>query len=191
MHAGELVPFGFPVGGASSPKASASLPPLSPASPTTSASEEGSALRRRRASSDSAARAEAEAEAEADAPPAPAPPTSPPFEMDADAPLPAVVLTSTPQPRPRDGDGGGAPEWGFLATPVFPFVAVWAALALPAALVMHVQVATRFLSACPALYWYGAQLSGTRPALGRLLWAWSLLYAAVGTVLFVNFYPWT
>ena len=70
-------------------------------------------------------------------------------------------------------------------------MALWGALALPAALVMHVQVATRFLSACPALYWYAAHVGGSRPRLGRLLWAYFLLYATAGTVLHFNFYPWT
>ena len=190
MHAGELVPFGFPaatVAAPAPPVASSSLPPLPPTSPIKAGQEEGSALRRRRASSTAAAEGEPES-VDATAVPTPQPPS--PLALDADSPLPAVVLTSTPTPRPRDG-ADGAPEWGYLATPVLPFVAMWAAMALPAALVMHVQVATRFLSACPALYWFAAQTGGTRPALGRLLWAWSLLYAAIGTVLFVNFYPWT
>lgn len=56
-----------------------------------------------------------------------------------------------------------------------------------------VQVATRFLASCPALYWYAAHLTGGRPPCrrGRLVWVWFLGYAAVGTVLHVNFYPWT
>ena len=190
MHAGELVPFGFPaapVAAPAAPVASSSLPPLPPTSPIKAGQEEGSALRRRRASSAAAAEGEPESP-EATVVPTPQPPS--PLALDPDSPLPAVVLTSTPTPRPREGSDS-APEWGYLATPVLPFVAMWAAMALPAALVMHVQVASRFLSACPALYWFAAQTGGTRPALGRLLWAWSLLYAAVGTVLFVNFYPWT
>ena len=58
---------------------------------------------------------------------------------------------------------------------------------------LHAQVATRFLSACPPLYWYAAHLtrSGGRPGLRRAVWAFFLCYGALGTLFFPNFYPWT
>jgi len=58
---------------------------------------------------------------------------------------------------------------------------------------LHAQVATRFLSACPPLYWYAAHLtrSGGRPGLRRAVWAFFLGYGALGTLFFPNFYPWT
>jgi hypothetical protein len=56
------------------------------------------------------------------------------------------------------GAGGGAGA-GVRGPAVAVFVVHWAALCLVAALVMHVQVATRFLSAsCPPLYWFAAEL---------------------------------
>jgi phosphatidylinositol glycan class V len=47
---------------------------------------------------------------------------------------------------------------GFLSPSVVHFLYPWAFMAACAALVMHVQVATRFLSCCPALYWFMASL---------------------------------
>ena len=47
---------------------------------------------------------------------------------------------------------------GFLGPRVAVFMYPWAFLALTALLAMHVQVATRFLSTCPPLYWYLAHL---------------------------------
>lgn len=54
------------------------------------------------------------------------------------------------------------------------------------------QVSTRFLSACPPLYWYAARLDGS-PAVGvrRAVWAFFLGYTVLGVLLFPNFYPWT
>ena len=115
--------------------------------------------------------------------------------------LPALVLGARPA-------GAAALRASALVEPAFvpggagcgfagsvaarPHIALWALLAVAAAVLMHVQVATRLLSACPALYWYLAHLTGTGPRwAGRLVWVWSLGYAAVGTVLFVSFYPWT
>jgi len=86
---------------------------------------------------------------------------------------------------------GVVPEFGFLSTQVLPHVLTVALLALPAVLVMHVHVITRLLCTYPATYWYAAHVTGTRPLTGRLIWAWFLVYAALGTVLHVNFYPWT
>lgn len=113
-----------------------------------------------------------------------------------------------------DGDVGEGPA-GFYSRAAAVFVIHWAVLAAVALLVMHVQVATRFLSAsCPPLYWFCAQIilrpaaarggkqgrrkggEGARPG-GRgapaaaLLWGYCLCFMAVGAVMFPNFYPWT
>lgn len=66
---------------------------------------------------------------------------------------------------------------------------------------LSVQVSTRFLSACPALYWYAAHLSQRQESSGkrqskssgvlRWLQLWSGLFIVVGTALFSTFLPWT
>lgn len=62
-----------------------------------------------------------------------------------------------------------------------------------AARVLHAQVATRFLSASPPLYWYAARLTGagSSAAVRRSVWGFFLGYALLGALLFPNFYPWT
>jgi hypothetical protein len=69
-----------------------------------------------------------------------------------------------------------------------PYALHAAALALVALLAMHVQVATRLLVACPALFWAAARLARTRP---RLVLALFLSYSCVGTALFAAHYNWT
>jgi phosphatidylinositol glycan class V len=63
-----------------------------------------------------------------------------------------------------------------------------------AALVMHVNVATRFLSSSPLLYWFTATYI-SREGAGRWraawVWLWALAFTALGSVMFPNFYPWT
>ena len=56
--------------------------------------------------------------------------------------------------------------------PLRPFMFQWCVMALAAAAVMHVQVATRFLSVSPAVYWYLARVganegTGTKDAKDR------------------------
>ncbi len=58
------------------------------------------------------------------------------------------------------------------------------------------QVATRFLSSSPAMYWFAAHLltasnKQSNSWVHRGVWMWCWTYTLVGTVLFVNFYPWT
>lgn len=69
------------------------------------------------------------------------------------------------------------------------YMAHWAFLAFYATFFMHVQVSTRLLSSCPPLYWWAASLCSAGH--GRLVWTFFLTYAALGTVLFPLFYPWT
>lgn len=83
----------------------------------------------------------------------------------------------------------GRPARGTLFTPeMAPFVLHWALLAAVALLVMNIQVATRFLSACPALYWFVDTLRGQNR---RWAFTFFLTYALVGALAFANFYPWT
>mmetsp|Transcript_643 Transcript_643/g.1877 ORF Transcript_643/g.1877 Transcript_643/m.1877 type:complete len:427 (+) Transcript_643:157-1437(+) len=69
------------------------------------------------------------------------------------------------------------------------YMAHWAFLAAYATFFMHVQVSTRLLSSCPALYWWAASLCVRGHS--RAVWTYFLSYAALGLVLFPQFYPWT
>lgn len=86
-----------------------------------------------------------------------------------------------------------------------------------AALVMHVNVATRFLSSCPALYWFAAVrltqgrgddvVSSIDRSTGQgsrndnekravqwacdWIWLWAIISGVLGCILFPNFFPWT
>ena len=64
-------------------------------------------------------------------------------------------------------------------------------MTLIAATYMHVQVATRFLSTSPAMYWGLAHLGAKSPTLRLVVTTYSLAYAFVGVALFASFYPWT
>ena len=78
---------------------------------------------------------------------------------------------------------------GAKASAATVFYFYWAFLAVFAVVFMHVQVATRFLSAAsPALWWFVAGLSGR----GRTVWvAYALSFTVAGVVLFTTFLPWT
>lgn len=56
------------------------------------------------------------------------------------------------------------------------------------------QVSTRFLSACPLIYWFASHIMGsssTGQRWGRFIWAYSAAYIFIGSLLFSNFYPFT
>lgn len=72
-----------------------------------------------------------------------------------------------------------------------PYMYHWALMTAVALLAMHVNVATRFLSACPPLYWRAAELLERRGLAARALWLWCFIYIVLGFLLFPNFYPWT
>ncbi|XP_058200462.1 uncharacterized protein LOC131315320 isoform X4 [Rhododendron vialii] len=81
-----------------------------------------------------------------------------------------------------------------LSVAVLPFILHLGFMAATAFFVMHVQVATRFLSASPPLYWFAAHLMASpinRKRWGYLIWAYSAAYILLGSLLFSNFYPFT
>ncbi|XP_061354747.1 uncharacterized protein LOC133299309 [Gastrolobium bilobum] len=94
-----------------------------------------------------------------------------------------VPIESEPTARP-----------GYLSASVLPFVLHLGFMAGTAFLVMHVQVATRFLSSSPPLYWFASYIM-TYPAKcrrwGYMIWAYSAAYIFLGSLLFSNFYPFT
>ena len=79
--------------------------------------------------------------------------------------------------------------------PLRPFMFQWCVMALAAAAVMHVQVATRFLSVSPAVYWYLVRVganegSGTR-RMRRVVSTYCVVFGLLGALMFPTFYPWT
>ena len=96
--------------------------------------------------------------------------------------------------KPSSGDGARTPR-------ALPYVAHWAILSLICLLVSNVQVTTRLVgAACPALYWYMAELLLLRKKtngwlssrrLRMLLLVYLGLFTIVGTALHSNGFPWT
>ncbi|TMW68232.1 hypothetical protein Poli38472_007904 [Pythium oligandrum] len=68
-----------------------------------------------------------------------------------------------------------------------PYYAHWAFLVVNALLVVHIQVTTRLLAACPPLFWAPAVF--IKPS--HVVVAYFLLYSVLGVGLFSSFYPWT
>ncbi|KAJ4978744.1 hypothetical protein NE237_009524 [Protea cynaroides] len=93
------------------------------------------------------------------------------------------------------GDHACLPEkTGYFSILVLPFVLHLGFMAATAFFVMHVQVATRFLSASPVLYWFASYVMvspGTSRRWGYFIWAYSAAYILIGSLLFSNFYPFT
>lgn len=85
-------------------------------------------------------------------------------------------------------------EQGFFSTLTIPFILQLGFMISVASFGMHVQVATRFLSVSPPIYWYPAHEMGSSRTgfkLGYVLWAVFLSYLFFGSLLFSNFYPFT
>ncbi|GLT71358.1 hypothetical protein SLA2020_433850 [Shorea laevis] len=83
---------------------------------------------------------------------------------------------------------------GYLCAFVLPFIVHLGLMEATAFLVMHVQVATRFLSASPPLYWFASYVMvspGMSQRWGYMIWAYSAAYILLGSLLFSNFYPFT
>ncbi|CAI5729512.1 unnamed protein product [Hyaloperonospora brassicae] len=86
-------------------------------------------------------------------------------------------------------------------TALTPYYTHWLFLVVNALLVVHIQVTTRLLCACPPLFWHPAALlcdsaeeQKAVPVLttyGRVLVRYFLLFTILGSVLFPSFYPWT
>ncbi|KAJ0250547.1 GPI mannosyltransferase 2 [Hirschfeldia incana] len=82
---------------------------------------------------------------------------------------------------------------GYFSADVFPFVVHLGLMTATAFFIMHVQVATRFLSASPSLYWFASHLiaSPKHRKWEYLIWSYCAAYILLGTLLFSNFYPFT
>lgn len=102
------------------------------------------------------------------------------------------IMKDDPVAVPVENDSLNKP--GYSSFIVLPFVLHLGFMAATAFFVMHVQVATRFLSANPPLYWFASCLM-LSPAIGMrwgyLIWAYSVAYILLGSLLFSNFYPFT
>ncbi|KAL3824762.1 hypothetical protein ACJIZ3_020791 [Penstemon smallii] len=77
---------------------------------------------------------------------------------------------------------------------ILPYVLHLSFMVGTAVFVMHVQVATRFLSASPLVYWFASHMMrspGIGKRWGHFIWAYCAAYIFLGSLLFSNFYPFT
>ncbi|KAJ0771617.1 putative GPI mannosyltransferase 2 [Helianthus annuus] len=74
---------------------------------------------------------------------------------------------------------------------IVPFVLHLGFMVATAFFVMHVQVATRFLSSSPPIYWFASYVLTSHKGWGYLIWGYSAAYILIGSLLFSNFYPFT
>lgn len=80
---------------------------------------------------------------------------------------------------------------------VAPYYVHWLFLLVNALLVVHIQVTTRLLAACPPLFWHPAALGFAGQDMqrttryGTVVVGYFLLFSVLGAVLFPTFYPWT
>ncbi|KAI3904526.1 hypothetical protein MKW98_014706 [Papaver atlanticum] len=79
----------------------------------------------------------------------------------------------------------------YASISVLPFVLHLAFMSATAFFVMHVQVATCFLSSSPPLYWFSSYLMASCGRCAYVIWAYSAAYILLGSLLFSNFYPFT
>ncbi|CAN6465191.1 unnamed protein product [Victoria cruziana] len=83
-----------------------------------------------------------------------------------------------------------APRHNYIL--VLPFVLHLTFLVVVAFFIMHVQVATRFLSSSPPIYWFISHLSaGASLRWSRSICVYFISYIFLGSLLFSNFYPFT
>ncbi|KMZ69600.1 GPI mannosyltransferase [Zostera marina] len=81
---------------------------------------------------------------------------------------------------------------GYFSFSILPFIYHLTFLTFTAFFVMHVQVASRFLSASPPIYWFASYvLSFYNKRSGYMIWAYFSAYILLGSLLFSNFYPFT
>ncbi|MBA0598804.1 hypothetical protein Gorai_005047 [Gossypium raimondii] len=86
---------------------------------------------------------------------------------------------------------GSLEKLGYTSAFVLPFILQVGFMAATAFFVMHVQVATRFLSASPSLYWFASLIMTSHKKWGYVIWVYCFAYILLGSLLFSNFYPFT
>ncbi|XP_020256887.1 GPI mannosyltransferase 2 isoform X2 [Asparagus officinalis] len=84
---------------------------------------------------------------------------------------------------------------GYHSIMVLPFILHLGFMTFTAFFVMHVQVATRFLSASPPIYWFASYVLDSPGSISRricyFIWFYFIGYILLGSLLFSNFYPFT
>ncbi|KAI3970266.1 hypothetical protein MKX01_023913 [Papaver californicum] len=101
------------------------------------------------------------------------------------------TLSSCLDPVPSEHGKVVPAKSNYASISVLPFVLHLAFMSATAFFVMHVQVATRFLSSSPPLYWFSSYLMACRSRCAYFIWAYSVAYILLGSLLFSNFYPFT